>query len=419
MQGVNETRAIEALGDYDGLIAQAATIDALRGLQKSRRPIVNVSSALPPGNLPSVSSDDVAVGRLAADYFLKRGYRSFVFVAQDSRAFVNLRHQGFAARLAEAGHRCDRAGDESAIAVLLSAGEKPIAVMGANDRAALAALDACRSAGLKVPEDVAVLGVDNDDLVQSLAYPPLSTINTARERIGFEAAALLEKLMLGQPTGPSPLLVPPTGVLTRQSTDLLAIDDADVADAMRFIAAHAGRRISVPDVLNEVPLSRRQMERKFQTALGRSILDEILRCRIDRARQLLSDTELALPQVADASGFTSASYFSVVFAKQVGSTPAEFRRRFGRGSDPLSPLIRERVTTNEHEASKANPRRARPLSRGTSFDARPLQKPSLVRVRERGSEIVPASGDQSVKANLMMHRIALTPSFQVIFFPSS
>ena len=331
VQGVNETRTIDSLSDYDGLIVQAATIDALRELQKSKRPLVNVSSALPPGKLASVASDDVAVGRLAADYFLKRGYRSFVFVSQDSRAFVNLRHQGFDARLAEAGHHCSRAGDDPALAALLTATEKPIAVMGSNDRAALAVLDACRTTGLKVPEDVAVLGVDNDDLVQSLAYPPLSTINTARERIGFEAAAMLEKLMLGQPIATSPMLVPPNGVLTRQSTDLLAIEDDDVADAMRYIAAHAGRRISIPDVLHEVPLSRRQMERKFQAALGRSILDEILRCRIERARQLLSDTELALPQVADASGFTSASYFSVVFAKQVGTTPAEFRRRFGRG----------------------------------------------------------------------------------------
>lgn len=335
VRGVNETKdgggTIAALSDYDGLIVQAATRDALKALQKSKRPLVNVSSALPPTKLASVASDDVAVGRLAADYFLKRGYRHFVFVAQDARAFVNLRHRGFSDRLAEAGHRCERVGDDAALTALLKRTDKPIAVTGSNDRAGLAVLDACRAAGLKVPEDVAVLGVDNDDLVQSLAYPPLSTVNTARERIGFEAAAMLEKLMLGQPVATSPLLVPPTGVLTRQSTDLLAIDDSDVTSAMRFIAAHAGRRIGIPDVLHEVPLSRRQLERKFRTALGRSILDEILRCRIDRAKQLLSDTELALPQVADASGFTSASYFSVVFTREAGVTPAAFRRRFGRG----------------------------------------------------------------------------------------
>ncbi|MGC4031103.1 MAG: substrate-binding domain-containing protein [Tepidisphaeraceae bacterium] len=330
MQGINEAQVIDDVSHYDGLIVQAATKEFLKQLLRSKRPMVNVSSALPMTELPSVASDDLAVGRLAADYFLKRGYRSFVFVQQDEREFVQVRHRGFATRLSESAQTCSRVRDGQPLLDTIQRSERPLAVMGANDRAALAALDACRTAGLNVPEDVAVLGVDNDDLVQSLAYPPLSTINTARQRIGFEAAAMLEKLILGETPTQTPLLVPPTGIITRQSTDLLAVHDTEVADAMRFITAHAGRRISVTDVLREVPLSRRQLERKFRVALGRSILDEILRCRIDRARQLLLETELALPQVADASGFASASYFSVVFTKATGSTPAEFRRRFGR-----------------------------------------------------------------------------------------
>jgi LacI family transcriptional regulator len=325
VQGVNEHATLDNFADYDGLIVQARTPEAIEKIDISKKPVVNVSSALPPGTLPSVASDDLAVGRLAADYFLKRGYRHFSFVTQDLREFVNVRHRGFADRLAESGYTCLRTTDGPALQDALATTQRPIAVMGANDRAALAALDACRTLELKVPEHVAVLGVDNDDLVQSLAYPPLSTINTARQRIGFEAAAMLETLMLGQTIAKSHLLVPPSGVIERQSTNVLAIADEDVADAMRFIAAHAGRRIDVADVLREVPLSRRQLERKFRTTVGRSILDEILRCRIDRAKQLLSDTELALPQVADASGFASASYFSVVFKRETGTTPANYR----------------------------------------------------------------------------------------------
>ena len=186
-----------------------------------------------------------------------------------------------------------------------------------------------------MPDDVAVLGVDNDDLIQSLAFPPLSTINTARERIGFEAAAVLERLMQPAAHAPppeSPRLIPPTGVITRQSTERIAIEDTDVADALRYIHAHAGRPITVETILREIPLSRRQLERRFRAALGRSMLDEILRCRLDRAKQLLGETELALPQVAIASGFTSASYFNVVFHKSVGTTPGEYRRRLGRGT---------------------------------------------------------------------------------------
>lgn len=331
VQGVNEAQRIDDFADYDGLIVQAASAEVVTRMRATDRPLVNVSSALPPSAMASVASDDLAVGRLAADYFLKRGYRHFIFVAQDEREFVNVRHCGFAARLGESGHCCTRVGDGAQLLAALKDTPRPIAVMGANDRAALAVLDACRSAELKVPEDVAVLGVDNDDLVQSLAYPPLSTINTARQRIGFEAAAMLETLMLGQVVERPSLLVPPSGVIERQSTNVLAIADADVADAMRFIAAHAGRRIGVADVLREVPLSRRHLERKFRVTIGRSVLDEILRCRIDRAKQLLSDTELALPQVADASGFASASYFSVVFKREVGSTPAVYRGSSGRG----------------------------------------------------------------------------------------
>ena len=220
--------------------------------------------------------------------------------------------------------------------------------MGSNDRAAVVVLDMCRTAGIKVPDAVAVLGVDNDDLVQSLAYPPLSTINTARERIGFEAARALEQLMRHETTfamtpkttpkttskttpkttQSTPLLIAPTGVITRRSTDLFAVDDVGVVDALRFIHAHAGRTITINDVLREVPFSRRQLERRFRESLGRSILDEITRCRMDRAKQLLTDTELTLPQIALASGFASVSYFAVVFKRQAGITPGAYRTQF-------------------------------------------------------------------------------------------
>ncbi|MGN6627884.1 MAG: substrate-binding domain-containing protein [Tepidisphaeraceae bacterium] len=335
VQGVNEASMMTRIEDYDGLIMQAASAEQASLLAATRTPLVNVSSALPVTRFTSVVSDDIAVGRLGADYLLRRGYRQFVFVGSDPREFVKLRHQGFDARLREASQACTLIDDESTLAAVLGSMPKPIAVMGCNDRAALAALDACRDVSLRVPDDVAVLGVDNDDLIQSLAYPPLSTINTARERIGFEAAAVLERLMQPAAHAPppeSPRLIPPTGVITRQSTDRIAIEDTDVADALRYIHAHAGRPITVETILREIPLSRRQLERRFRAALGRSMLDEILRCRLDRAKQLLGETELALPQVAIASGFTSASYFNVVFHKSVGTTPGEYRRRLGRGT---------------------------------------------------------------------------------------
>jgi len=330
VQGVNDLDLTRHLADFDGLIVQAASPQQVRALAAARVPVVNVSSALPMTRFASVVSDDIAVGRLGADYFLQRGYRRFIFHAADDRAFVKLRHKGFSDRLSEAGEMCFVTTTPEALVSQLSQLQPPIAVMGSNDRAALIPLEACLTAGLKVPDDVAVLGVDNDDLVQSLAYPALSTINTARERIGFEAAAVLEKLMAGADVSPSPIFILPTGVITRRSTDVTALSDSDVATAVRYIHAHAGQPIGVPHVLAEVPLSRRQLERKFRQAMGHSILEELLRCRMDRARQLLTETELALPQIALASGFMSASYFSVVFRRQIGHTPGAYRAQYNR-----------------------------------------------------------------------------------------
>ncbi len=322
-----DIRAIAPKIEVDGWIVQAATPQTVLRLQKAGVPVVNVSSALGRGDLPSVVSDDVAVGRLGADYFLRRGFRHFAFHSSTDRQFAQLRFDGFAARVREAGcDAVDMRGPDS-LANALSILPRPLAVLGCNDTAALAVLDQCRRAGVKVPDEVAVLGVDNDDLIQSLAFPPLSSINMATERIGFEAAVLLERLIQGQPPTADRTFIPPTGVTTRQSSDLVAIADRDVSDAVRFIGEHSGSPIGVREVLGAVPLSRRQLERRFRAAVGRSVLEEINRCRMDRARQLLIETELTIPQVALACGFSTTSYFTVAFRRAVGATPGVYRRQ--------------------------------------------------------------------------------------------
>jgi LacI family transcriptional regulator len=326
VMGVGLKLASHNIGPADGVIVQASSVEQITKLLGLRVPVVNVSSSLQVESVPSVVSDDIAVGRLGAEHFLRRGFRSFVWYAPLNRHFAKLRQQGFTSRLVEEGLKSTIASDRSTLNGVLANVEKPAAIMCCNDITALEVLEQCRQTSLRIPDQVAVLGVDNDDLIQSLASPPLSSIGTATEQIGFEAGVLLEKLMQKQTIAALYVTIPPTGVITRRSTDLTAVSDNEVAGALRFIREHANGSLGIEQILQSVTVSRRQLERRFRAILGRSMLDEIRRCRVERARQLLLDTDLTIPQIATASGFSSASYLTVVFGEMVGETPGNFRK---------------------------------------------------------------------------------------------
>ena len=181
-----------------------------------------------------------------------------------------------------------------------------------------------------MPEEVALVGVDNDDLLCELARPALSSVALPAERIGFEAARLLDQL-LTRPRARSvgqPLLLAPLGVVTRRSSDVLAIDDPEVAAAVRFIREHAYEPIQVKDVLGEVPVSRRTLERRVRAALGYGIWEEIRRAHMERGRALLAETEMPMSEVAKHAGFSDARQLSVVFRQETGLTPTDYRRQF-------------------------------------------------------------------------------------------
>jgi LacI family transcriptional regulator len=204
----------------------------------------------------------------------------------------------------------------------------PLAVMALNDHVAIEVLEACETAQLRVPERVAVLGVDNDQLVTNLTSVPVSSVDSSRERIGYEAAALLDRLIDGQPKPREPILIPPAGVVTRTSTDILAVPDADVAIAIRYIWAHACEPISVNDVAAETSLSRRRMQDLFLRHVGHTISDEIRRRRVDHAKRLLAETQTKVGLIANQSGFGSAERMSKVFKQVVGLTPHAYRERY-------------------------------------------------------------------------------------------
>ena len=199
----------------------------------------------------------------------------------------------------------------------------------------------CRDEGIAVPDEVAVIGVDNDRRLCELCDPPLSSVVPNSWKTGFEAASLLDRMMSGENVGNHPRLIPPLGVQTRQSTDVLAINDPDIVAALRLIRMKACEGINVQQIVKQIPMSRRIFENRFQKLVGRTPHAEILRLRIDRCRQLLSETDLPLTKVAQAAGFPHAEYLSVTFKREVGETPRAFRNnnRSAQRNTPHEPNL--------------------------------------------------------------------------------
>jgi AraC-like DNA-binding protein len=203
--------------------------------------------------------------------------------------------------------------------------EKPVGVLACTDQLGFWLLDACRRAGVAVPEEVAVVGVENDETLCLSASPPLSSVEFDSQRLGYAAARLLDSLMAGGQPPPGPLLLPPAGLVVRQSSDIVAIDDPQLAAAVRFIREHAARGATTADVLRLVPVSRRVLDRQMHAVLGRSIADEIARVRFMKVKNLLAETDLPLAAIAERSGFAYHQSMAESFKRRFGLTPGEFR----------------------------------------------------------------------------------------------
>lgn len=325
----------------EGIIARVADRAMGRYLADAPGVVVNVSSARIPGvEFPTVTADLRAAARLAAEHLLDQGFRNYGYFAPLGLSYVDLHYHSFVEHLAEVGLKCDlfpayRGKSPNAtwyrrqenLRQWLLDLSKPAAVVTWTSDRGREVLYACRAAGLLVPEQVAVMGGDEDSLLCETCNPPLSGVALTSERIGYEAAALLDRLLRGEPGPSDPILIEPTRVVVRQSTDTLAITDPDLARAIAYIRVHAATPIRVDDILREIAVSRSWLERRFQEALGRSPAEELRRVRLERARQLLANTDLPVPQVATASGFASREYLAYAFKQATGLTPREFRQR--------------------------------------------------------------------------------------------
>lgn len=325
-----------------GIIAHLVDDRFARAVLRLRKPLVDTGCVLAGLKAPTVDVDHVAVGRLAAEHFLERGYRQYGFFGSGTAYYSRLREASFREAVGQAGFEVSVLhadylprlpapvswkNVDLQLRRWLEDLPKPVAVLADHDVAAHDLADACQQLGLRVPEQVAILGVDNDELECQLAFPPLSSVAIPAERIGYEAARLLDRVLSGEKVACAPLYLPPIRVVTRQSTSTLAVDDPAVAAALRYIREHVGTPLSVKTIAGELAVRRRALESKFRKWLGRSVLEEIHRARIEQVKALISDTDLKLAQIARRTGFSTPQRLAVTFRKITGMTPSAYRRQ--------------------------------------------------------------------------------------------
>lgn len=320
---------------FDGFIVLEDRPGMASALATSGRPVVALLPSFAHSGIPSVGVDERMVAQMAAEYLMNRGFENLAVVSQSPTLFASQRCEAFIERVRERGRSCSqwRQSSRSEAKVVDRLGQwleglpKPAAVFCISDWAAKLACDSCHLRSLRVPEDVAILGVDNDEVICQLAYPPLSSVIVPTENIGYQAAKLLEELMRGQPAPKEPVMLSPLGVATRASTDILATADPEVAAVLRFMRDNFHQPITITDVLRRVPVARRTLEKKFRAILARSPLEELRRLRLEHAKFHLARGEMAMPEVARASGFVDPRHFATVFLREVGCTPTAYRRR--------------------------------------------------------------------------------------------
>jgi LacI family transcriptional regulator len=293
----------------------------------------------PASGIPYFYSDQRAVAQLVADHLLDRGFRQFAYYGYRKgrvSAFSTERLTAFRDCIRAAGCRLSvHLGPYQTprkweplhrrLRHWLASLPRPTGLMAATDKAARQVLEACRANGIRVPEDVAVVGVDNDEMLCQLSTPPLSSVEQGARRIGYQAATLLDRMISGRKPRRREYVIPPEGIVVRRSSDIIAVEDTDVAVALGYIQTRASSGVKVQDVVGAVAVSRSHLERRFKAAVGRTLHDEIRRVRLDRAKLLLAETSLPLKQIAMQSGFRTVQHLTQVFGQFIGVTPAQYR----------------------------------------------------------------------------------------------
>jgi LacI family transcriptional regulator len=329
-----------ASSHWDGILCRPTDPTLARRLRRMKVPVVDLNDLYENLKLPWVGSNHRTIGSLGANHFMERGFRNFAFCGFSKELWAKQRREGFCAVVEKEdlsipiyespwrGSAVSRWDLEiEHIGKWLELLPKPIGVMACNDARALHLLDACHQRGILVPEEVAVIGVDNEEIFCELCNPALSSVAPDAERIGYQAAELLDRLMAGQPPPCQRILIDPVRVVTRRSSDTLAIKDRAVSAAIRFISEQAFHGCTVADVISSVRVSRSFLERSFRQHLKRSPQAEIRRVQGSRIKQLLTETDFTLERISELSGFEHPEYMSVVFKRLFGQTPGQYRKQ--------------------------------------------------------------------------------------------
>jgi len=323
--------------EVDGAIVRLNESEKANRFLEKGIPIIVAREEKEISGVPNIIGDNAAVGKMAGEYLLKKGFKHFGYCGFDY-SWSEERLKSFAETIENANceisayepvrlrKQCSWQKELQRISEWLMRLRKPMAIMACNDDRGRHVIEACKIANFKIPYEVVVLGVDNDELFCELSDPPLSSIARDTEAAGFEAAAVLDTLMSGKKTECNRIIVKPTHVVARLSSDILAIEDPDVAKALSFIQYHSRQHTQVDEVAEAVAMSRRNLHRRFIKTIGRTVHEEIRRARVELVVQRLLETDMTISQIAYELGWSSEKHIAREFKAIKGVTPLAFRK---------------------------------------------------------------------------------------------
>jgi len=324
----------------DGIIAHTYDKESIEEILSSGTPAVICGIEKTLNNVVNVVADNAEIGKTGAEYLLRLGFRQFAYCGLKGFLWSDQRGESFSEAITRAGFeshvwqqynaktKYSHQKVQALMTEWLKSLPKPITIMACNDDHARDVIEACKIVGFAIPQEIAILGVDNDELVCDLCHCPLSSIAIGVENAGYDAAMALDGMMKGKKMHKQTIVIRPLYVVRRQSTDILATDDAEVVDAVRFIYQHSNEIISVQEVADAVGSSRRTLERRFDRVLGHSVYEEIECCHVAQIARMLVETDMPVSQIALSLGHRNAANISRYFRRRKGVTPLLYRKRY-------------------------------------------------------------------------------------------